>query len=148
MNNTLHIASNAVRAYLQKLMHFLHSLFGKHECQGVLALAMIFLPSVAPAATTNDLDLSEMPLEQLLNMNVTILRGHDTLSKSPAAISVVTAGGIEAVAAKGCGVPLVALPSVNRSRPSKTLDGHLQNVGRFHAPLTGTVCSFCAIGAR
>ena len=58
---------------------------------------MIFLPAAAHAAAgaaTNNVDLSEVPLEQLLNMDVTILRGHDTLSKTPAAISIVTADDI------------------------------------------------------
>src|SRR6185312_7037176 len=60
-------------------------------------LFMIFLPAAAHAAAgaaTNNVDLSEVPLEQLLNMDVTILRGHDTLSKTPAAISIVTADDI------------------------------------------------------
>jgi iron complex outermembrane receptor protein len=58
------------------------------------ALAAICLPAAVRASTTNSVDLSELPLEQLLNMDVTILRGHDTLSKIPAAISVVTADDI------------------------------------------------------
>ena len=57
-------------------------------------LVLTFLPAAAHASTTNNVDLSEVPLEQLLNMDVTILRGHDPLSKTPAAISVVTSDDI------------------------------------------------------
>jgi len=65
------------------------------EWRAILAiLLMPLLPAAAHAASTNNVDLSEVPLEQLLNMDVTILRGHDTLSKTPAAISVVTADDI------------------------------------------------------
>ena len=48
----------------------------------------------ATTALTTNVDLTEVPFEQLLNMQVTILRGHDTLSKTPAAISVVTSDDI------------------------------------------------------
>ena len=70
--------------------------FSLREWRGFAAiLAMTFLPAAAThAAGTNNVDLSEVPLEQLLNMDVTILRGHDTLSKTPAAISVVTSDDI------------------------------------------------------
>jgi iron complex outermembrane recepter protein len=69
--------------------------FSIGEWQGFLAvLTMIFSPAVAQASATNSVDLSEVPIEQLLNMDVTILRGHDTLSKTPAAISVVTSDDI------------------------------------------------------
>src|SRR6185437_15066344 len=69
--------------------------FARGEWPGWLTLlVLIFLPSAVHAAATNNVDLSEVPLEQLLNMDVTILRGHDTLSKTPAAISIVTADDI------------------------------------------------------
>jgi iron complex outermembrane recepter protein len=69
--------------------------FRRGEWPGFLAiLVMILLPAAAHASGTNNVDLSEVPLEQLLNMDVTILRGHDTLSKIPAAISVVTSDDI------------------------------------------------------
>src|SRR6185503_4372352 len=65
------------------------------EWRALLALFLLpLLPAAARASSTNNLDLSEVPLEQLLNMDVTILRGHDTLSKTPAAISIVTADDI------------------------------------------------------
>src|SRR3569833_315994 len=65
------------------------------EWRAILAiLLMPLLPAATRASSTNNVDLSEVPLEQLLNMDVTILRGHDTLSKTPAAISVVTADDI------------------------------------------------------
>jgi iron complex outermembrane recepter protein len=69
--------------------------FTSGEWPGFLALlVIIFLPAAAHAQATNNVDLSEVPLEQLLNMDVTILRGHDTLSKAPAAISIVTSDDI------------------------------------------------------
>src|SRR6185503_13518983 len=71
--------------------------FSIGEWQAFVAfLVMIFVPAAAhgAAATTNSVDLSQLPLEQLLNMDVTILRGHETLSKTPAAISIVTADDI------------------------------------------------------
>ncbi|HEY2083117.1 MAG TPA: TonB-dependent receptor plug domain-containing protein, partial [Verrucomicrobiae bacterium] len=46
------------------------------------------------AVTSTNIDLSEVPLEQLLKMDVTILKGHGTLSQTPAAISIVTSDDI------------------------------------------------------
>src|SRR5688500_14959579 len=44
----------------------------------------------ASAAAYNDVDITEIPIEQLMNIPVTILKGEGTLSESPAAVSVVT----------------------------------------------------------
>src|SRR5579872_3194276 len=59
---------------------------------GVTSLQADTTNSTTRAAA--NVDLTQVPLEQLLNMKVTILRGHDTLSKTPAAISIVTSDDI------------------------------------------------------
>jgi iron complex outermembrane receptor protein len=48
----------------------------------------------AQTAATTNVDVSELPLEQLLKMDVTILKGHEPLSQTPAAISIVTSDDI------------------------------------------------------
>src|SRR5947209_220728 len=58
---------------------------------GALAVLMLLVTtSIATAGTSTNLDLTEVPLEQLMNLPVTILKGNATLSKTPAAVSVVT----------------------------------------------------------
>lgn len=58
-----------------------------------LAAFSVFAAS-GQALTSTNIDLSEVPLEQLLKMDVTILKGHGTLSQTPAAISIVTSDDI------------------------------------------------------
>src|SRR3954467_12360853 len=101
----------------QKVRRSGFSHFRKHECGGILALlAMIFLPTTSPAGTSTNVDISELPIEQLLNMEVTILRGHELLSQAPAAISVVTADDIRRSGAQSIPEALRQVPGMDVAR--------------------------------
>jgi iron complex outermembrane recepter protein len=106
-----------VLADLQNVIQWMLCLSGKRQRPAFLALlVMIFLPTVIYGSTTTNLDLSEVPLEQLLNMDVTILRGHDMLSKTPAAISVVTADDIRRSGAMSIPEALRQVPGMDVAR--------------------------------
>jgi iron complex outermembrane receptor protein len=107
----------AVPADFQKVIRSGFGCFGIQECWGFLALlTMIFLPTATRASTTTNLDLSELPIEQLLKMDVTILRGHDKLSETPAAISIVTADDIRRSGAASIPEALRQVPGLEVAR--------------------------------
>lgn len=96
------------------------SVFGAWDHRGTrLFLAVALFLSAATtskADTATNLDLSEVPLEILLNMDVTILRGHDNLSKTPAAISVVTSDDIRRSGAMSIPEALRQVPGMEAAR--------------------------------
>jgi iron complex outermembrane recepter protein len=95
MKNRPYKRKTVVLFDFQKVIQSVFALCGTSKCRGLIAIvAMAFLSAAARAATTTNLDLSDVPLEQLLKMDVTILRGHEMLSQTPAAISIVTADDI------------------------------------------------------
>jgi len=85
-----------------------------------LALATLFslfaTATAARAGSSTNIDLSELPLEQLLKMDVTILKGHDTLSQTPAAISIVTADDIHRSGATSIPEALRQVPGMEVAR--------------------------------
>lgn len=68
------------------------------------------------ASTSTNVDISEIPLEQLLKMDVTILKGHDVLSKTPAAISIVTSDDIRRSGAMSIPEALRQVPGLEAAR--------------------------------
>jgi iron complex outermembrane receptor protein len=122
MNNRPFKRKTAVLSGLQKVMLSVFSVSSRRKYQEFVALLVVaFLPTAARAATTTNVDLSEVPLEQLLTMNVTILRGNDMLSKTPAAISIVTADDIRRSGAQSIPEALRQVPGleVARADPSE-----------------------------
>jgi len=117
MNNRPRQRKPVVPSDFQKVTHRWFPVFGKHACRGFLALVVIiFLSAIAQASTTTNLDLSELPLEQLLKMDVTILRGHNPLSEIPAAISIVTADDIRRSGAMSIPEALRQVPGLEVAR--------------------------------
>jgi len=96
------------------------SIFAACDRRGTFLVLTVVLflstTTTSRAGTTTNLDLSEVPLEQLLNMDVTILRGHDTLSKIPAAISVVTSDDIRRSGAMSIPEALRQVPGMEVAR--------------------------------
>src|SRR5438132_11575535 len=67
---------------------FSNATFAGWRITAVVAAVCLLAASAVRAASTN-IDLTDLPIEKLMDIKVTILRGHDTLSKTPAAVSVV-----------------------------------------------------------
>src|ERR1051325_4637138 len=64
---------------------------GRRMNSALLACVCLFSGAVGGRAdTSSDVDLTQLPLEKLMNLEVTILRGHESLSQTPAAVSVIT----------------------------------------------------------
>src|SRR5436190_21413365 len=79
----------------------------------VLALAGATLCSAQPAP---EVDLTSLPIEKLMEMEVTILRGHETLSKTPAAVSIVTQEDIRRSGATSIPEALRLVPGLEVAR--------------------------------
>jgi iron complex outermembrane receptor protein len=97
MNKPCTQAKTAVLCSAQRTPYWSFPVLAFRAGRGTVTIfvTLLFLSlSTSQASTSTNIDLSEVPLEQLLKMNVTILRGHDVLSKTPAAVSVVTSDDI------------------------------------------------------
>jgi hypothetical protein len=98
MNKRLRTVKKGLTSDSQDVTCRLISIFGACDRRGTLLVLTVVLflsaTTTSRAGTTTSLGLSEVPLEQLLNMDVTILREHDTPSKISAAIFVVTSDDI------------------------------------------------------
>jgi iron complex outermembrane receptor protein len=117
MKRQLNAAKIALCADSQKISLGAPCFWERSPRQAILALLVtIFLAATTQATTLTNLDLSEVPLEQLLNMRVTILRGHDTLSKIPAAISIVTSDDIRRSGASSIPEALRQVPGLEVAR--------------------------------
>ncbi|HWD90758.1 MAG TPA: TonB-dependent receptor [Verrucomicrobiae bacterium] len=86
--------------------------------KAVLAVVTLFfvLATQAQEVTKTNIDISELPLEQLLKMDVTILKGHETLSQTPAAISIVTSDDIRRSGAMNIPEALRQVPGMEVAR--------------------------------
>jgi iron complex outermembrane receptor protein len=89
---------------------------GRQAQMAFITIFFLFFAVASHASTSTNIDLSEVPLEQLLQMDVTILKGHDTLSKTPAAISIVTSDDIRRSGAMSIPEALRQVPGMEAAR--------------------------------
>jgi outer membrane receptor protein involved in Fe transport len=76
----------------------------------------LFAAAAVSAAETSVTDLTLLPIEKLMEMEVTILRGHESLSQTPAAVSIVTQEDIRRSGATSIPEALRLVPGLEVAR--------------------------------
>lgn len=86
------------------------------KSKALFAFSALFFALAMQAQEVTNIDISELPLEQLLKMDVTILKGHRMLSATPAAISIVTSDDIRRSGAMNIPEALRQVPGMEVAR--------------------------------